>query len=127
MLMALPLPPTINKQYATVQGRRVLSSQGRRYKTEVSQFLLKQFATNRGCAPSPAILQTHFLRLTLCFYFSSLLKRDLDGGVKITQDAICEPLEINDNRILELHLYKYQDKEFPRVECTLTPLYPLKK
>ena len=33
----LPLPPSINQQYATVKGRRVLSRASRKYKKEVGQ------------------------------------------------------------------------------------------
>ena len=33
----LPLPPSINQQYATVQGRRVLSRAGREYKEVVAR------------------------------------------------------------------------------------------
>ena len=33
--ITLPIPPSINRQYATVNGRRVLSATGRRYKGDV--------------------------------------------------------------------------------------------
>src|SRR4030095_13345965 len=40
LTLTLPLPPSINHQYATVQGRRLLSSAGRRFKTQGGQTLL---------------------------------------------------------------------------------------
>lgn len=37
------------------------------------------------------------------------LRRDLDGGLKITQDAIYEGLRLNDNRVVDIHLMKHID------------------
>jgi crossover junction endodeoxyribonuclease RusA len=47
------------------------------------------------------------------------MKRDLDGGLKITQDAICEALGINDNRVVDIHLVKRIDPRNPRIEVQL--------
>ncbi len=69
--------------------------------------------------------QRHYLRLTIYLHLPSLLRRDVDSGLKITQDAIAEALSINDNRIVEIHLYKVLDREQPRMECTLTIGSPL--
>ena len=37
LVLVLPLPPSINHQYATVQGRRVLSRAGREFKRFVAE------------------------------------------------------------------------------------------
>jgi crossover junction endodeoxyribonuclease RusA len=66
-------------------------------------------------------LQSDWLALSIRFYFTSALRRDVDGGLKIAQDALCEGLGINDNRIVETHLYKHIDKHNPRIEVHLTP------
>lgn len=120
-MITLPIPPTINRQYATVQGRRILSSEGRKYKAQVAQLLL--LALSRHPHKHDLLLQltTQFLTLSVSFYFSSFLRRDLDGGLKITQDALCQALGINDNRIVEIHLFKRADKTTPRIECHLAP------
>ena len=44
LALALPVPPTINNQYATVNGRRVLSSMSRQYKASVAQLLMNTLA-----------------------------------------------------------------------------------
>jgi crossover junction endodeoxyribonuclease RusA len=44
----------------------------------------------------------------------------VDGGLKIAQDAICEGLGLNDNRIIETHLYKHVDRRNPRIEVVLS-------
>ncbi|MCC2639647.1 MAG: putative Crossover junction endodeoxyribonuclease RusA [Nitrospira sp.] len=59
------------------------------------------------------------LSLSILFFFSSSLRRDTDGGLKIAQDALCESLGLNDNRVVETHLYKYQDRVNPRMEIRL--------
>ena len=121
---ALPIPPSINSQYATVNGRRVLSSTGRKYKSTVAQILLNALAQSPNRSTFLHAAQSHYLSLTIHFYFRTLLRRDLDGGLKIAQDAVCEAMGINDNRIVEIHLYKALDRESPRLDCTLLTTQP---
>ena len=122
--LTLPLPPSINRQYATVNGRRVLSSTGRRYKVTVGQLLMTAPSSSEWTA---FLLKAreHFLTLTIHFYFPTLLRRDIDGGLKIAQDALCEAMNLNDNRIMEIHLYKTLDRDNPRLECILELARPL--
>ena len=119
--LTLPVPPSVNHQYATVNGRRLISSAGRAYKAQVGQLVWLKLAQSTHRASLLAQLQSEWLALSIRFYFTSALRRDLDGGLKIAQDALCEGLGINDNRIVETHLYKYIDKENPRIEVQLTP------
>lgn len=121
---ALPIPPSINSQYATVNGRRVLSSTGRRYKSTIAQILLSAISQSPNRATFLQAAQSHFLALSIHFYFPTLLRRDLDGGLKIAQDAVCEAMGINDNRIVEIHLYKSLDRDSPRLDCTLSTTSP---
>ncbi|MEO5957007.1 MAG: RusA family crossover junction endodeoxyribonuclease, partial [Nitrospiraceae bacterium] len=121
MLFTFPVPPSINHQYATVNGRRLLSSVGRAYKAQVGQLVWLKLAqsTDRACLLSR--FQSEWLALSIRFYFTSALRRDVDGGLKIAQDALCEGLGINDNRIVETHLYKHIDRGNPRIEVSLAP------
>jgi crossover junction endodeoxyribonuclease RusA len=118
--LTLPIPPSINRQYATVNGRRLLSSTGRAYKIQVGQQVWIALAQS----PARASLMTQFqsgpLALSIRFFFTSGLRRDIDGGLKIAQDALCEGLGVNDNRIVETHLYKDIDKLHPRIEVSLS-------
>jgi len=120
----LPIPPSINSQYATVNGRRVLSSTGRRYKSTIAQILLSTLAQSPYRSTFLNAAQSHYLSLTIHFYFPTLLRRDLDGGLKIAQDAVCEAMGINDNRVMEIHLYKALDRKLPRLDCTLLTTRP---
>jgi len=65
-------------------------------------------------------LRTEPLALSIRFYFTSPLRRDVDGGLKIAQDALCEGIGLNDNRIIETHLYKDLDRTNPRIEVSLS-------
>lgn len=121
LTITLPVPPSINHQYATVNNRRLLSAQGRGYKAEVGHHVLMALARAQHRDALKKTLHTHYLSLTVRFYFASPLRRDVDSGLKITQDALCEALGVNDNRVLEIHLYKALDTTRPRIELILHP------
>jgi len=121
--LSLPVPPSINHQYATVSGRRILSAEGRSYKQLVGQHVLMALAKNPERHRLRSMFQAHDLVLSIWFYFRSGLRRDLDGGLKITQDAICEALELNDNRVVEIHLHKRIHKTAPHIDVTLAPFW----
>src|SRR5207247_8569433 len=116
--LVLPLPPSINHQYATVQGRRVLSYAGRRFKALVGQEVLCALAERKSGPPLGQMLDGTPLALDLRFYFESDLRRDIDVGLKIAQDAVCEALGLNDNRIVEVTLRKKRDAAAPRLELS---------
>jgi crossover junction endodeoxyribonuclease RusA len=122
--VTLPVPPSINHQYATVNGRRLLSSAGRVYKASVGRQVWLALAQSPARFFLLDRLRSEPLALTIRFFFASALRRDLDGGLKIAQDAVCEGLGLNDNRIIETHLYKQVDKADPRIEVSLSFLHP---
>ncbi|MBK9306147.1 MAG: RusA family crossover junction endodeoxyribonuclease [Nitrospira sp.] len=124
LTVTLPIPPSINHQYATVNGRRVLSSAGRAYKTQVGHQVWLVLVRSPFKITLRDRLLSEPLVISIKFFFASSLRRDLDGGLKITQDAVCEGLGINDNRIVETHLYKHVDKVSPRIELSLSTLPP---
>lgn len=121
-VLVLPLPPSINHQYATVQGRRVLSRAGRDYKQLVAEEVAHWIDTQPSSESVVTCLRGHFLSLTIVFYFVTALRRDLDGGLKIAQDALCEALGVNDNLVVEIRLSKRVDRHNPRIEVELTAL-----
>ena len=127
LFVVLPLPPSINHQYATVNGRRVLSSTGRHYKKSVEKHLSAILHQSPHRADFFEGLGNHRLSLSIRFYFKTALRRDLDGGLKIAQDAICQAISLNDNRITEIHLHKDLDAVRPRMECALSLHHSLPK
>jgi crossover junction endodeoxyribonuclease RusA len=115
----LPLPPGINQQYATVNGRRVLSKASRRYKKEVGKILRRLRAEGIISDALVAALRQGYVGLFIDFYFETPRRRDLDGGLKIAQDAICDSLGVNDNRVVDIHLVKRIDPLRPHIEVEL--------
>ncbi len=117
--LSLPLPPGVNNQYATVNGRRILSADARRFKGEVANRLQSLRFSGHLTGEMLAALAAGYLSLFIDFYFATPMKRDLDGGLKITQDALCESLGINDNRVVDIHLVKRIDPRNPRIEVQI--------
>lgn len=122
LALVLPLPPSINHQYATVNGRRVLSRAGRDYKVLAAEEVEAWRDRHQLPQSAFAAFGRHYLSLAIDFYFVTALRRDLDGGLKITQDALCEALGINDNLVADIHLRKRVDRHNPRIELWLTTL-----
>lgn len=120
--LSLPLPPSINEQYATIDGRRVSTSVARHFKRQVRSTLRTLERNGALSADLQALFHQHYLALFLDFYFATPLKRDLDGGLKITQDALCEGLSLNDNRIVDIRLVKHIDPLHPHLEVELEAL-----
>ena len=87
-LSILPVPPSINHQYATVNGRRLLSATGRSYKSLVSEHVMVALSQAACRDTLLRSLQKSELILSIWFFFTSRLRRDVDGGLKIAQDAL---------------------------------------
>lgn len=121
--VTLPLPPSINEQYATTaDGRRVSTVAARQFKRQVKDAIR---ALERQGELDENLLRRFrqdYLALLLEFYFVTPLQRDLDNGLKITQDALCEALGVNDNRVVDIHLSKRIDPLHPHVDVELEAL-----
>jgi crossover junction endodeoxyribonuclease RusA len=120
--LTLPLPPGINEQYATVNGRRVSTQVARHFKQQVQDIL--HSLERKGILHDELRdrFRQGYLALYLDFFFTTPLKRDLDGGLKITQDALCEGLGLNDNRVVDIHLTKHIDPLHPHLYVELEAL-----
>lgn len=117
--VTLPLPPGVNNLYVSMNGRRVLSGEGKAFKSRVRDVLDRMRFDGALTEALIGSLRSGYLSLFIDFYFASPMRRDLDGGLKITQDALCEALGINDNRVVDIHLVKRIDPMRPRIEVHL--------
>ena len=115
----LPLPPSINNQYTQVGKIRVLSKEHEAFKRQVDRRIHRLRVDNVITDAFIEALKQGWIGLFLDFYFETPLRRDLDGGLKITQDAILAALHINDNRVVDIHLVKRIAPNNPRVEVEL--------
>lgn len=115
----LPLPPSINSQYTQVGHKRVLSKEHVAFKKAVKSRVHRLRVDNVLTDAFIDALSNGWIGLFLDFYFETPLRRDLDGGLKITQDALLDALGINDNRVVDIHLVKRIAPTKPRVEVEL--------
>ncbi len=115
LLLTLPLPPGVNNQYVTVNGRRVLSPEARRYKQGVLKLLRRKRDLGDISDELCVAARRGYLALFIDFFFETPMRRDLDGGLKIAQDAICTALEVNDNRVVDIHLGFIKELLHPRL------------
>lgn len=107
LCVTLPLPPSINEQYYTdSQGHRKLTAVALHYKEIVRKLMLDLERRGVLLTSFRQRMRTCYLALYIEYYFETPLKRDLDNGLKITQDALCSSLSANDNRIVDIHLSK---------------------
>lgn len=118
--LTLPLPPGVNNQYVTVGKRRVLSKDARAFKRSVSAVTRSLHMRPDITDLLPALHEQPFA-CDLVFYFETPFKRDLDGGLKIALDAVCDGLGLDDRYIVSLTLEKRIDPLNPRLELEIGP------
>lgn len=115
----LPLPPGVNNQYVTVGRRRVLSAPAKAFKRDVRKTVERARLDGVVSVAAETALKSSLLGVYLTFYFETPLKRDLDGGLKIALDALCEALGIDDRMVVDLHLTKQIDPLRPHLDIEL--------
>jgi crossover junction endodeoxyribonuclease RusA len=117
--LVLPLPPGVNNQYVSAGNRRVLSGPARAFKRNVGK-LVGALRSSGKLAPGEerAVAGSH-LGIYLVYFFETPRKRDLDGGLKITLDALADALGFDDRDVVDLHLTKRIDPLHPRVEVEI--------
>ena len=110
--ITLPWPESNgNHQYAIVRNRKILSAKGRAYKRDVSILCSRRCVFLNGAPVSVT------LRL-----FRPRKIGDIDGPIKQILDAMEGCFYENDKQIVELHVYRGDDKDRPRVEVEIKAL-----
>jgi crossover junction endodeoxyribonuclease RusA len=117
--LRLPMPPSVNNQYLTVGRRRVLSAEAKAFNKDVKKVIDNARVDRTITAAHEEALAAGFLGVYLTFFFETPKRRDLDGGLKIALDAICEALGLDDRMVVDLHLTKRIDPLRPRLEVEL--------
>jgi crossover junction endodeoxyribonuclease RusA len=117
--LVLPLPPGVNNQYVTVGRRRVLSAPAKAFHRDVARAISALRSAGKIVPSGERMLAESLLGVYLVYYFETPLKRDLDGGLKITLDALGRTLGFDDRSVVDLHLTKRIDPLRPRVEIEI--------
>lgn len=119
LALTLPLPPGVNNQYVTVGRRRVLSKPAQAFNRDVGKVIERARCEGFVTPALEAAFDDALLGVYLTFYFETPMRRDLDGGLKITLDALCRALGLDDRAVVDLHLTKRIDPLHPRLELEL--------
>lgn len=107
-------PPTTSSIYKYrnagkfIQG--YMSGEGKAKKEE---YRYEMMAQKKG------LFMTEPFSLVLTFFFKDCRKRDVDNFNKLVLDAGTGTLWEDDSLIDDLHIFKFIDKENPRVELTI--------
>ena len=103
----------------TVGNRRVLSKGAQVFKRDVAKLVDRARRDARLTPDLEATLKKSLLGVYLTFYFTTPMRRDLDGGLKIALDALATALALDDRAVVDLHLTKRIDPLHPRLELDL--------
>jgi crossover junction endodeoxyribonuclease RusA len=104
--LVLPYPSSANRYWRSVPGRGVLlSAEARRYKEEAGMMALAA-----GVRPVDGPVA-----LTVTLYRPAK-RGDLDNRIKVLLDALNGIAYRDDSQVVELHAYRLDDKDHPRVE-----------
>jgi len=91
--------------YATVRGRRVLSSEGRQYKSEVA---LCALSLGLDVVSDPVRVEVDIYRPRRA--------GDLDNTLKALLDSLTGIVWVDDSQVCEIHARRFEDKSNPRAE-----------
>jgi crossover junction endodeoxyribonuclease RusA len=118
----LPIPPSVNDQYVIVKGRRHRSAELRRFRKQVQSYVEEQRLAEQLPTSLRAKRNSSYLALYADFFFAARNRRDIDSGLKALLDGLCAPLELNDNRIVDIHLTKRTTQCEPYTLVQLEPV-----
>ena len=99
----LPVPPSANEYWTVYNNRIVVTAKARAYKQEIA-WLLKQ------SEPLTGDVSVNFT------VFRPRKSGDLDNYCKVMFDALQGLAYENDSQIVEIHSFREDDKDNPRVE-----------
>lgn len=110
--LVLPYPPSTNTAWRSIvikgQSRVLLSKEGRIYKQEVAAICAKA-----GIVPLVGPVSFR------AFVYRPRKAGDLSNRIKVLEDALEGFAYENDNQIVHLDWWRFDDKVSPRVEVTI--------
>jgi crossover junction endodeoxyribonuclease RusA len=118
--LTLPLPPSINEQYVVIGKRkRVLTKVASTWKKDATKAITMLRDKSTISPVEEKALANNLLGVYMTFYFETPMRRDLDGGLKISLDTIATNLGFDDRNVVDLHLTKQIDPLHPRLEVEI--------
>lgn len=116
LILVLPLPPSVNNLYATVNGRRRLSVAGQEFKQHAGWLVRKAVAEQQWSAWA-----SDRFALSLRLFTPDRRRRDVDNVVKVATDAIFEAIHIDDSAVTRVTAERGGvDPAHPRCEVVVS-------
>jgi len=114
--LTLPVPPSANRYWRSVNGHPVKSREAREYRARVQLAVMR--ATFGSLTSHQVIDAASPMAVTIRWYRAAKMG-DLDNRLKVLLDALNGTAYGDDSQIVELHAYRAEDKKNPRVEVTV--------
>lgn len=108
MKFKLDYPPSLNRLWRHFHGRAILSREAREYKKVVQYQALEQRVTRQD---GPLCVSLHLFR--------PAKRGDIDNATKALFDSLNGLAWNDDSQIVEMHVYRGDDKNYPRVEINV--------
>ena len=112
--VTLPYPPSLNNLHAVVRGRKILTAEGRRYKTTASAMAI-------AAGIKPIVAGDIIVTVTL---YRPRRAGDIDNFCKAPFDALKGIAWTDDGQVQRLDMERFEDKANPRVVVTIQPVTP---
>lgn len=110
--LILPYPPSANRYWRNARGRMVVSSEARRYKRDVASLV----------SPINVAFVSKLLVAVKMVLYRPRRSGDLDNRLKVVLDSLNGIAYEDDKQVVEIHAYRHDDKENPRVEIEISEL-----
>lgn len=104
--ITLPEPPSANRYWRNARGRFVRSTAANNYKSTVGWQAIAQGVGNPLDGEVAVTLR----------WFRGRRSGDLDNRIKVAVDALNGIAYEDDKQIVELHAFRFDDKQNPRLE-----------
>jgi len=111
--IVLPVPPSAGLYWRLVRGRIVKTAAARGYQQGVKLRALAQ-----GCRPTAGLVAV------TVHWFRAARRGDLDNHLKVVLDALQGAAYRNDKQIVELHAYRLEDRQNPRLQIAIEDVAP---
>jgi crossover junction endodeoxyribonuclease RusA len=112
VILTLPYPPSTNRYWRNVQGRTLISRDGRQYRVEAVRAVMDARQDGLGRRPC---------RVTILCFMPDARRRDLDNVLKASLDAMQAARVFEDDaQIVKLTVERGPiDRTRPRLEVTV--------
>lgn len=130
-----PKPISINEAYTVARGRQILTNDGRRFK-DALKFATSRATTGWGVASHAVYELAGWVDFSITMYLARIYneswkpgsrtekgtprnpyqKIDASNYIKLLEDAVVMGCGIDDANHMDIHIYKREDKERPRIE-----------